>query len=61
MDVEDLKCERAWPTKGAETALRDRLRGKGCTTAQLALAWVHHQGNNVLCPILRTTKIKNLE
>ena len=31
---------------------------KGCTPSQLALAWVHHQGNDV-CPI-RTTKIENL-
>ncbi|KAL1196211.1 putative aldo-keto reductase 3 [Cardamine amara subsp. amara] len=32
---------------------------KGCTPAQLALAWVHHQGNDV-CPIPGTTKIENL-
>ncbi|MCL7033860.1 hypothetical protein MKW94_004246, partial [Papaver nudicaule] len=32
---------------------------KGCTTSQLALAWVHHQGDNV-CPIPGTTKIENL-
>ncbi|XP_074306864.1 putative aldo-keto reductase 2 isoform X1 [Silene latifolia] len=31
---------------------------KGCTTAQLALAWVHHQGEDV-CPIPGTTKIEN--
>ncbi|KAK3007811.1 hypothetical protein RJ639_015203 [Escallonia herrerae] len=31
---------------------------KGCTTAQLALAWVHHQGNDV-CPIPGTTKYEN--
>ncbi|KAL9272219.1 putative aldo-keto reductase 3 [Drosera capensis] len=31
---------------------------KGCTPGQLALAWVHHQGNDV-CPIPGTTKIKN--
>ncbi|KAK6146277.1 hypothetical protein DH2020_020146 [Rehmannia glutinosa] len=33
---------------------------KGCTPSQLALAWVHHQGNDV-CPIPGTTKIDNLE
>ena len=33
---------------------------KGCTTSQLALAWVHHQGNDV-CPIPGTTKIENLK
>ncbi|CAN8245010.1 unnamed protein product [Cochlearia groenlandica] len=32
---------------------------KGCTPAQLALAWVHHQGVDV-CPIPGTTKIENL-
>uniref|UniRef100_A0A2N9EDX0 NADP-dependent oxidoreductase domain-containing protein n=1 Tax=Fagus sylvatica TaxID=28930 RepID=A0A2N9EDX0_FAGSY len=31
---------------------------KGCTSSQLALAWVHHQGKDV-CPILGTTKIEN--
>ncbi|XP_021745922.1 probable aldo-keto reductase 3 [Chenopodium quinoa] len=33
---------------------------KGCTPAQLALAWVHHQGDDV-CPIPGTTKIENLK
>ncbi|ESR36573.1 putative aldo-keto reductase 2 [Citrus sinensis] len=32
---------------------------KGCTPSQLALAWVHHQGDDV-CPIPGTTKIANL-
>ncbi|XP_056690568.1 probable aldo-keto reductase 3 [Spinacia oleracea] len=32
---------------------------KGCTPAQLALALVHHQGDDV-CPIPGTTKIDNL-
>ncbi|KAH9657740.1 putative aldo-keto reductase 2 [Citrus sinensis] len=32
---------------------------KGCTRSQLALAWVHHQGDDV-CPIPGTTKIENL-
>ncbi|XP_054820538.1 probable aldo-keto reductase 2 [Prosopis cineraria] len=32
---------------------------KGCTTSQLALAWLHHQGSDV-CPIPGTTKIENL-
>ncbi|XLR21290.1 probable aldo-keto reductase 3 [Arachis hypogaea] len=31
---------------------------KGCTPSQLALAWVHHQGNGV-CPIPGTTKVDN--
>ncbi|XP_035841160.1 probable aldo-keto reductase 4 [Helianthus annuus] len=33
---------------------------KGCTTSQLALAWVLHQGNDVV-PIPGTTKIQNFE
>jgi len=33
---------------------------KGCSPSQLALAWVHHQGNDVV-PIPGTTKVKNLE
>ncbi|KAJ4851328.1 hypothetical protein Tsubulata_005694 [Turnera subulata] len=31
---------------------------KQCSPAQLALAWVHHQGDDV-CPIPGTTKIEN--
>ncbi|KAL6976294.1 hypothetical protein U1Q18_025082 [Sarracenia purpurea var. burkii] len=31
---------------------------RGCTPSQLALAWVHHQGNDVV-PIPGTTKIEN--
>ncbi|KAJ1255457.1 hypothetical protein BS78_K216200 [Paspalum vaginatum] len=31
---------------------------KGCTPSQLALAWVHRQGNDV-CPIPGTTKFEN--
>ncbi|KAM7461332.1 hypothetical protein LguiA_029453 [Lonicera macranthoides] len=31
---------------------------KGCTASQLALAWVHHQGDDVV-PIPGTTKIEN--
>ncbi|KAL8240217.1 hypothetical protein R6Q59_013572 [Mikania micrantha] len=33
---------------------------KGCTPSQLSLAWIHHQGNDVV-PIPGTTKIENLE
>ncbi|KAL0388170.1 UNVERIFIED_CONTAM: putative aldo-keto reductase 2 [Sesamum radiatum] len=40
--------------------VKDIATRKGCTTSQLALAWVHHQGNNV-CPIPGTTRINNLE
>lgn len=34
-------------------------RKKGCTPSQLALAWVHYQGDDV-CPIPGTTNINNL-
>ncbi|KAK3414621.1 hypothetical protein EUGRSUZ_H00477 [Eucalyptus grandis] len=44
------------------TKLFDRVnevaRRKGCTPSQLALAWVHHQGDDI-CPIPGTTKIAN--
>ena len=33
---------------------------KGCTPSQLALAWVHHQGKDVV-PIPGSTKIENLQ
>ncbi|PRQ38188.1 putative perakine reductase [Rosa chinensis] len=36
----------------------DLAARKRCTPSQLALAWVHHQGNDV-CPIPGTTKIEN--
>lgn len=39
--------------------LNDMATKKGCTPAQLALAWVHHQGDDV-CAIPGTTKIENL-
>ncbi|KAD7478112.1 hypothetical protein E3N88_01248 [Mikania micrantha] len=38
----------------------NRTRKKGCTTSQLSLAWVHHQGDDVV-PIPGTTKIQNFE
>ncbi|XP_068335848.1 probable aldo-keto reductase 2 [Pyrus communis] len=40
--------------------VRDLAARKGCTPSQLALAWVHHQGNDV-CPIPGTTKIANFD
>jgi aryl-alcohol dehydrogenase-like predicted oxidoreductase len=38
--------------------LNEMATRKGCTPSQLALAWVHHQGDDV-CPIPGTTKIEN--
>ncbi|GKV21280.1 hypothetical protein SLEP1_g31272 [Rubroshorea leprosula] len=40
--------------------VKEMATRKGCTPSQLALAWVHHQGNDV-CPIPGTTKIEKLE
>lgn len=40
--------------------IKEIASGKGCSTGQLALAWVHHQGDDV-SPIPGTTKVKNLE
>ncbi|KAL8048660.1 hypothetical protein ABFX02_07G081200 [Erythranthe guttata] len=37
----------------------DMANEKGCTPSQIALAWLHQQGNDV-CPIPGTTKIDNL-
>jgi aryl-alcohol dehydrogenase-like predicted oxidoreductase len=50
---ENLKHNKIVFERVNEMAMR-----KGCTPSQLALAWVHHQGNDV-CPIPGTTKIKN--
>ncbi|MQL88915.1 hypothetical protein Taro_021482 [Colocasia esculenta] len=40
--------------------ISEMAASKGCTPSQLALAWVHHQGDDV-CPIPGTTKIENLD
>ncbi|OWM70970.1 probable aldo-keto reductase 2 isoform X1 [Punica granatum] len=40
--------------------VNDIAHREGCTPSQLALAWVHHQGDDV-CPIPGTTKIDNLK
>ncbi|KAL6005459.1 hypothetical protein ACLOJK_006026 [Asimina triloba] len=39
--------------------INEIARRKGCTPSQLALAWLHHQGDDV-CPIPGTTKVENL-
>lgn len=52
---ENLEHNKSIFEKVSELAAR-----KGCTTSQLALAWVHHQGTDVV-PIPGTTKLKNLQ
>ncbi|KAI1849260.1 hypothetical protein JX265_008672 [Neoarthrinium moseri] len=42
------------------SALQDIAKTKSCTTGQLALAWLLHQGDGIF-PIPGTTKIKYLE
>ncbi|KAI3699738.1 hypothetical protein L2E82_44229 [Cichorium intybus] len=42
------------------TRVKEMAKKKGCTSSQLSLAWIHHQGNDVV-PIPGTTKIENLE
>ena len=42
------------------TALQDMAKKKGCTASQLALAWVRHQGNDIL-PLFGTTKQNRLK
>ncbi|XP_038720119.1 probable aldo-keto reductase 2 [Tripterygium wilfordii] len=50
---ENLEHNKNLFERVAEMAAR-----KGCTPSQLALAWLHHQGEDV-CPIPGTTKIEN--
>ncbi|XP_012072591.2 probable aldo-keto reductase 3 [Jatropha curcas] len=51
--AENLEHNKKLLERVSEIAAR-----KQCTTSQLALAWVHHQGDDV-CPIPGTTKIEN--
>ncbi|CAK9153685.1 unnamed protein product [Ilex paraguariensis] len=51
---ENLEHNKTLYKRVNEMAMR-----KGCTPSQLALAWVHHQGNDIF-PIPGTIKIENL-
>lgn len=56
---------RFQPENLAQNALifervNEMAKRKKCTTSQLALAWLHHQGPDV-CPIPGTTKIENFD
>jgi len=53
-----FKPENVEHNKKIFERVNEMARRKGCTPSQLALAWVHHQGNDV-CPIPGTTKIEN--
>ncbi|KAL0644267.1 hypothetical protein Bca4012_042557 [Brassica carinata] len=59
LDNDDFRKARQLLLLSALNSLGLLNSKKGCTPAQLALAWVHHQGDDV-CPIPGTTKIENL-
>nr|GMD68031.1 auxin-induced protein PCNT115-like [Ipomoea batatas] len=50
--------ENAEQNKKLYERINKLAQQKGCTPSQLALAWLHHQGNDV-CPIPGTTRIEN--
>ncbi|XP_030467021.1 probable aldo-keto reductase 1 isoform X1 [Syzygium oleosum] len=55
-----FKKENLDKNKNLYTRMDNLAKKHGCTTAQLALAWVHGQGDMVV-PIPGTSKIKNLD
>lgn len=54
-----FQAENLEHNSGLFERVKDMASRKGCTTSQLALAWLYHQGSDV-CPIPGTTKIQNL-
>ena len=46
--------------KNKVAILQEMAKGKGCTASQLALAWVLHQGNDIL-PLFGTTRQSRLK
>ncbi|XP_057783712.1 auxin-induced protein PCNT115-like [Salvia miltiorrhiza] len=54
-----FKAENFETNKVVYEKISEMATRKGCTPSQLALAWVHHQGDDV-CPIPGTTKIDNI-
>ncbi|KAH7422856.1 hypothetical protein KP509_12G028800 [Ceratopteris richardii] len=55
-----LEFENLKHNKKLYDKLQDLASAKKCTPGQLALAWLHHQGDDVV-PIPGTTKIENLK
>ncbi|KAJ7979115.1 NAD(P)-linked oxidoreductase superfamily protein [Quillaja saponaria] len=53
-----FQAENLEQNKTIFEGVNEMAKRKGCTPSQLALAWVHHQGNDVV-PIPGTTKIEN--
>ncbi|KAJ0079236.1 hypothetical protein Patl1_24177 [Pistacia atlantica] len=58
MKLPKLQSENLDHSKKLFERVNEIAEKKGCTTSQLALAWVHHQGDDV-CPIPGTTKMEN--
>ncbi|KAL8486792.1 hypothetical protein ACS0TY_023009 [Phlomoides rotata] len=52
--AENIETNKLVYEKISEMATR-----KKCTPSQLALAWVHHQGDHDVCPIPGTSQIQN--
>ncbi|KAI3523574.1 hypothetical protein L1887_01798 [Cichorium endivia] len=52
------RFQKAEENKTVFERVNEMATKKGCTPAQLALAWVHHQGSDVV-PIPGTTKVEN--
>jgi aryl-alcohol dehydrogenase-like predicted oxidoreductase len=59
-DLPRFQAENLEHNKILYERICDLAAKKECTPSQLALAWVHHQGDDV-CPIPGTTKIENLK
>lgn len=55
-----FQAENLEHNNGLFERVKDMASLKECTTSQLALAWLYHQGSDV-CPIPGTTKIHNLD
>ncbi|GER27862.1 NAD(P)-linked oxidoreductase superfamily protein [Striga asiatica] len=53
-----FKPENVESNKVIFERVSEMAKRKGCTSSQLALAWVHHKGDDV-CPIPGTTKVDN--
>ncbi|KAL3506552.1 hypothetical protein ACH5RR_031934 [Cinchona calisaya] len=56
-----FKPENVEHNKKMYERVNEMATRKGCSPPQLALAWLHHQGKDDVCPIPGTTKIENLD
>ncbi|KAH0637590.1 auxin-induced protein PCNT115-like [Solanum tuberosum] len=58
-NIPRFKPENFEQNKQIYEQVKETASRKGCTTSQLALAWILHKGDDI-CPIPGTTKIDNL-